>query len=192
MQNQNKMSTIIQNNKSENNFKNHGVVNEQLHFLAELDDYKVHHNDVDVRGYTAKLTTGEVIGEVEGLLADKGAELVRYIEIDVNDDVRNSYRGNRYTSNDRYALIPIGIAQIDSSNKTVMLNGIQRDHFVDYPRFDRSTGYTTSYELDTAEYLSGFHKFGKGYDNSLFNTDRNRGMNRLDGTFYMSGFYTGR
>lgn len=190
--------SVIVNNKSNNGFQprstadNPGVRNKNLAFVDNLDDYKVHHDDVDIRGYTVKLTTGESVGEVEGLLADVNAKTVRYAEIEVDDDFVSSNTTGTYSDDDRNILLPIGLITIDKDDRSVTVNGIGFEHMVGYPRFNRNNGYTTTYELDTNHYLADFHEYGTKFDRNMFGYDRYSQRDTFDDTFYASSFYTGR
>lgn len=192
------MSTIITDkdrNDNDNTTRadySSGTRNTRLKFLDNLDGYKVHHDDVDPRGYTVKLKSGEKIGEVEGLLSDTSAMLVRYVEVEIDDDIIKRHTSNRYGEEDRHALIPVGLVHIDRGNNSVTLLGIGLDQIVDYPRFGKGSGYTTRYELDTNDYLSDFHEYGNTYDRSKYSTDTHRGADTLDDNFYSSKFYTNR
>jgi len=166
--------------------------NKKLKFVDNLDDYKVHHNDVDIRDFDVKLSTGETIGEVEGLLADVSAKFVRYVEVEVEDDIINRHTLGRYTDEDRHVLIPIGLVTVNEGTRTVTINGIGLEHMIDYPRYRRDRGYTTSYELDTNNYLADFHEFGPSYNRATFDNDRFRQSDTIDDNFYASKFYTGR
>jgi hypothetical protein len=168
------------------------IRNENLYLLDNLSDYKVHHDDVDPRGYTVTSERGEVLGEVTGLLADREAKRVRYLEVEVADEVTSRYRADRYTAEERHALIPVGLVHIDTSQTAVKISGLSADQFVNYPRFDREDDYTTSYEIDTNEYLATNHEFGGTYDHSRYNTSEFRNSSRLDADFYDNDFYTPR
>lgn len=186
------MSVIINNNfEPRSTAANPGVRNKNLAFVDNLDDYKVHHDDTDIRGFTVKLTTGESIGEVEGLLADVNAKLVRYAEIEIDDEFISKNTGT-YTDDDRNVLLPIGLVTVDNDERSVTLNGIGFEHMVGYPRFNRSNGYTTTYELDTNHYLADFHEYGSKFDRNMFGYDRYSQRDTFDDTFYASSFYTGR
>lgn len=172
------MSTIVSN-----------AHNVRLKLLDNLSGYKVHHDDVDPRGYKVKLASGEIIGDVEGLLADPSAEVIRYLEIEIDDNVIERHTIGRYQANDRHALIPIGLIAIDTLSKTVSVEGLGFNHLVDYPRFRRDQGYTTRYEIDTNDYLSNFHEYGNTYDRNRYSTDEYRNATTLDNGFYASSFY---
>ena len=192
------MSTIIKDDNTQSvNTPNatdrvttRGTVNKRLRFLDQLADYKVHHDDIDIRGYSVVLAGGETIGEVEGLLADTTAELVRYVEVEIEDDVIGRHTAGRYTDEDKHALVPIGLVRIDASSNTITLMGLSFDHLVDYPRYRRDHGYTTGYEIDTNDYLADFHEHGSSYDRNRFSTAEHRSADTLDDAFYTSGFYT--
>ncbi|PPK86267.1 hypothetical protein CLV84_3190 [Neolewinella xylanilytica] len=192
------MSTIVNENTRNDRDRNTGDRNDthtrntKLKFLDNLSGYKVHHDDVDPRGYTVKLPSGETVGEVEGLLADVDAKMVRYVEIEIDDDIINRYDRGRYTEEDRHALIPVGLVHIDTKSNSVTLSGLENDHMTNYPRFRKDRGYSTRYEIDTNDYLSGFHDYGNSYDRNRFSTDEYRRADRLDDDFYTSDFYATR
>ena len=186
------MSTIVNENDRNRIADDRYNRNSRLRFLDDLSGYKVHHDDIDPRGYSVKLRTGETIGEVEGLLADVDAKLVRYIEVDVDDSVINRYDRDRYTDEHRHALIPVGLVHIDPSSNSITVAGITNDQIVDYPRFHKERGYTTGYEIDTNDYLAGFHDYGSTYDRNRYSSDEYRRADRLDDDFYTSDFYSTR
>ena len=173
------MSTIINDTQ-----------NTRLKFLEDLSGYKVHHDDVDPRGFTVKLSSGETIGEVEGLLADTTANLVRYVEVEIDDDVIERHTSGHYEEEDRHALIPVGLIHLNNASNTATLLGLTFDNLVDYPRFRKDKGYTTRYEIDTNDYLSDFHEYGKSYDRNRFSSNEYRNADMLDDDFYASDFYT--
>ena len=178
------MSTTINDNPARDGRRNGG-----LQFLDDISGYRVHHDDIDPRGYVVKLNSGETVGEVEGLLADVSARVVRYVEVEMDRDVIDRHERGLYGTDDRHALLPVGLIHIDRENRTVTLNGVAYDHLTDYPRFDRKHGYTTGHELDTADYLAGFHEYGATYDRERYATPTYRDADRLDDEFYTSDFY---
>jgi len=165
--------------------------NRKLEFVEDLSDYKIHHDDTDIRDFDVKLTSGEVVGEVEGLLADVAAKRIRYVEIEIEDDVINRHTLGHYSEDDRHVLIPIGLVTIDKTAQTVLINGIGFDHMVNYPRYRRDVGYTTAYELDTNNYLADFHEYGSTYNRETYDTNFYRKSDSIDDAFYTSKFYTG-
>lgn len=184
------MSTIVNDSNTRNN--DDIRTNQRLKFLDDISGYKVHHDDIDPRGYTVKLSSGESIGEVEGLLADTTAKLVRYVEVEIDDDLINRHERGLYNDDDRHALIPVGLIHIDKSSRSVVVSGITYDRLVDYPRARRDRGYSTGYEIDTNNYLSGFHEYGNSYDTDRYGAESYRNADRLDDEFYTSDFYASR
>ena len=194
------MSTIIKNDGNQPVDKKtspdttgtakRGTVNKRLKFLDKLDDYKVHHDDVDPRGFELKFADGEKAGEVEGLLADTDSMTVRYVEVEVEDEVIERHTSGHYSEEDRHALIPVGIVRINKSDRTISLLGMESDRFNDYPRYRKGHGYTTGYEIDTNDYLSDFHEYGSKYDRKRYSTDAYRSADTLETGFYNTGFYS--
>ncbi len=179
------MSTIIKNSEPTR------TKNQNLRFLDNLDDYKVHHDDIDPRGYDVKLMDGTVIGEVEGLLADVPAKKVRYVEVEIEEEMVKADTRGIYTDKDLYVLFPVGVVRIDANTNSIFVEGLGRDHIVNYPRYDRELGYTTAYEIDTNDYLADYHTFGSTYNRNRYSTDTFRSGDRLDDDFYNSRFYVG-
>lgn len=98
--------------------------NKYLKFVDNLDDYKVHHDDTDIRNFNVKTISGESIGKVEGLLADTEALRVRYVEVELDEVVINRHPRGLYTDEDRHVLVPIGLIQINESDRSVSILGV--------------------------------------------------------------------
>lgn len=191
------MSTIINNPDANHNAATsrvdytNGTRNKNLKFVDNLADYQVHHDDVDIRGFDVRLASGEKIGDVEGLLADVPSKLVRYVEIEVEDDVIERHTLGRYHEDDKHVLVPVGLIKINT-DKTVTIYGLELNNMIDYPRYNRANGYTTNYELDTAEYLNGFHEYRDDKFGGFISEGRTKQRDTFDDTFYSSKFYTGK
>ena len=197
-----KMSTIINNPDNTKttattgqtrtyDFAN-GTRNKNLQFVDDLAKFQVHHDDVDIRDFDVRLMDGTKIGEVEGLLADVPSRLVRYAEVEIEDDVINRYTGGHYAKDDKHVLVPIGLVQINA-DKTVTIHGIGLDQMIDYPRYNRKFGYTTDYELATNRYLGGFHEYSTDSFRDRINDRRfDTKTNAFDDTFYSGSFYESR
>ncbi len=166
--------------------------NKSLKFLDNLSGYQVHHDDVDPRGYTVRLDTGESIGEVEGLLADVNAKLVRYIEVEVDAELRGRHTDGHYTDDDQHALIPVGVVRIDREKNAVYVSDMLVQDLINYPRFNRDNGYTTDYEIRTNDYLSDVHDSGSSYNRERYSTDEYRRADRLEDDFYDTDLYNSR
>jgi uncharacterized protein (TIGR02271 family) len=83
--------------------------------LDELDDFQVAEGDPDVRGWEVFASDGRKIGEVEDLLIDTGAMKVRYLDVDLDDELLEA-------GQDRHVLIPIGYARLDESDDHIFVD----------------------------------------------------------------------
>ncbi|MEA2694741.1 MAG: hypothetical protein QOJ16_4128 [Acidobacteriota bacterium] len=73
--------------------------------LGDFDDRDVTGEDVDVRGWDVIAADGERMGVVDELLIDSGTGRVRYLDVDLEDDLveiatRSAAAGSRPTTND--------------------------------------------------------------------------------------------
>ena len=130
----------------------------QLFRLENMDDWKVHHDDTDIRGYECYTVDGKRIGEVENLLVDKSIEKVRYVEIELEEGIPmvNADAAGSYTERDgdRIIIVPVGLVDI-KDNKTVNVHGLSATDFRNYPRYRRGDNLTPAYETSVYSYLSG-------------------------------------
>lgn len=165
------------------------INNKYLHFVSDLSKYKVHHEDIDPRGFDLLLDSGERIGKVEGLLADTSAQQVRYLEIAVEDELINLNNTELYSHEDRHLLVPIGIIRLEPSQSNAVISGLVYQDLVGYPRFNRTGGYSTRYEIDTNDYLSSRHVYGKDYRRTIYSNDDFRNREHLDADFYNTRLY---
>ena len=85
--------------------------------LERMTDFKVAEGDPDVRGWDVVAADGSRIGEVDRLLVDIEAKKVRYLDVDLDEDIIG-------TGEDRHALIPIGIARLDQDDDRVLVDAI--------------------------------------------------------------------
>ena len=84
--------------------------------LDELNDFQVAEGDPDVRGWEVYSSDGRKIGEVDNLLVDTGAMKVRYLDVDVDDELD--------TDRDRHVLIPIGYARLDEDDDQIFVDSL--------------------------------------------------------------------
>jgi uncharacterized protein (TIGR02271 family) len=91
-------------------------LNDRIVPLDELDDFDVAEGDPDVRGWDVIGADGRKIGEVDQLLVDTEAMKVRYLDVDLDDDL---LEGN---DQDRHILIPIGYARLDEDDDHVIVD----------------------------------------------------------------------
>lgn len=85
--------------------------------LNQLDDFKVAEGDPDVRGWDVVSADGSKIGEVDELLVDTSAMKVRYLDVDLNDEL---VAGDP----DRHVLVPIGYARLERERDCVVVDNL--------------------------------------------------------------------
>lgn len=79
----------------------------------ENTEFGVAKDDPDVRNWTVATRDGRALGTVDDLIVDTGARKVRYLEVDVNRDVRGSGDGSAY--------LPVEDVDLDERNRRVVL-----------------------------------------------------------------------
>lgn len=101
----------------------HDANEHRIASLDDLDDFEVHDDDPDIRGWEVIAEDGERIGEVKDLLVDTVAMKVRYLGIDVDED-----RLGRL-------LVPVGCASLDDDEDRVRVQGIRSSDLGDVPLY---------------------------------------------------------
>ncbi|MET0400649.1 MAG: PRC-barrel domain-containing protein [Longimicrobiaceae bacterium] len=99
--------------------------------LDQLDDYKVAEGDPDVRGWEVVASDGRKIGEVDQLLVDTAAMKVRYLDVDVDNDLV----AGATDASDRHVLIPIGYARLDEGSDRVIVDQLASSDVVGLPEY---------------------------------------------------------
>ena len=122
--------------------------------LSELDDFKVADGDPDIRGWDVMTQDGRTVGEVDELLVDTSAMKVRYIAIDLDDDVAGS---------DRKVLVPIGAAQLDADDERVLVIGISAEQFATLPEYRREA-FDRDFETSLLSSYDGERDTGRAAD----------------------------
>jgi uncharacterized protein (TIGR02271 family) len=97
--------------------------------LDDLDNYEVADHDPDVRGWDVISSDSRKIGKVDDLLVDTQAMKVRYLNVEVDKDVRGSDR-------DRNILIPVGHAQLDEKDDRVFVSGVSASEVRTIPAYE--------------------------------------------------------
>lgn len=85
--------------------------------LSDLDDYQVADGAPDVRGWDVATRDGRDIGKVKELLVDPAQMRVRYLCVELDDELAAG-------RDDRRVLIPVGSAQLDDDDDVVFINGM--------------------------------------------------------------------
>ena len=107
--------------------------------LDQLDDFEIAEGDPDVRGWEVLSADGRRIGEVDNLLIDTGAMKVRYLDVDLEDEVASG--------EDRHILVPIGYARLDESEDQIRVDSLTSSDLSTMPVYDHgpiSREYETS------------------------------------------------
>jgi uncharacterized protein (TIGR02271 family) len=112
--------------------------------LDDLDDFKVADGDPDVRGWEVLGSDGRKVGEVDQLLVDPSAMKVRYLDVDVDDDL---------AGDDRHVLIPIGYARLDRDDNRVLVDAVASGDLATLPMY-QSGPVTREYEDTLRERFS--------------------------------------
>ena len=179
-----------------------GHTHQRLFYLHDLPDFKVHHDDADVRGWKVKLSTGETVGTVENLIVDKGARKVRYLEVTGDRNFYKSYGDNGYyldndsgrvydADHDEHFIVPIGVARLDHSDNEVYLEGVTTNVLGGIPRYRRGSQLSPRYEIETLNYLSdNDNEYSSSYNRSMYKDFDSNQYRSLDDGFYTSGYFS--
>ncbi|MBA2670349.1 MAG: DUF2382 domain-containing protein [Gemmatimonadetes bacterium] len=115
--------------------------------LDELDDFKVASGDPDVRGWEVMSSDGRKIGEVDNLLIDTGAMKVRYLDVDLDDEIVGS-------GDNRHILIPIGYARLNEDDDRISVDSLNSTAIAGLPAY-RSEPLTRDYEDSVRQHFAG-------------------------------------
>lgn len=147
--------------------------------LKELKDYTVAKGDPDVRGWNVYSNDGRKVGEVEDLLVDTEAMKVRYLEVDLDQDLLSAVREAKDQAMGRgdqdHVLIPIGSAQLDVKDDRVVVDLLHTlvGGLPTYQRGALNRDYETSlrqrFDRDYQHHPDRDRDF---YNHDLYNDDR--------------------
>lgn len=133
-------------------------VKKHLYYMSELKDYKVNHHDTDITGWTVKDLENRVIGKVDNLLVNKELGKVVYIDvevdrtiIDANHDPYSPHRTHNMQEfinkdGENHIIIPIGLIEINTSDKYVFTESINYQTFAETKRYKSGTHISRDYE----------------------------------------------
>jgi hypothetical protein len=127
------------------------------------DDYKIASDDPDVRGWDVMDSTGNKIGEVDELIVDTNAMKVRYLEVDVDNDLLDG-------DDDRHILIPIGSATLDHSGKNVLVSTFNSSSLASYPAYSGET-ISREYEHSVVSAFSPSYQSGSVANDRFYEGD---------------------
>lgn len=130
-----------------------------LYYLHELFDYKVASDYPDVRGWEIKDAGGKVIGQVDGLLVNKEAKRVVYLDVEVNADIIEDGHVTLQSSasdgvhefinkeGEDHLIVPIGLVDIFEDEKQLQSKDIDYEMFTKTKRFSKGSTVDRDYEL---------------------------------------------
>ncbi|WP_338792142.1 hypothetical protein V9L05_16400 [Bernardetia sp. Wsw4-3y2] len=155
-----------------------------LERLEDLDSYKVADGYDNVQDWKVFADGRLELGKVRGLIASKELERVLYLDIEIEQSMCNE--GDTHL----YILVPIGLAKLNHDAKTVNVDSIDAEAFVNYPRYDGSDvhmdyeyllhGYYTQHpDIHLEPYIGRTKKY---YDHDLlYNQATMTGGNQTSG-----------
>lgn len=113
----------------------------RINHLQELNhsDYKIAEDQPNIDNWKIVDTTGKRVGKVKDMLFDKEALKVRYI-------ITNLKNGEIY-NDDRDVLIPIGKAQLNTSNERIVVPNINQEHLSTLPKYKDTDSMTQEDEV---------------------------------------------
>lgn len=189
---------------------NANTTSHDLRYLNEDDDYKVHHNDPDIRGWDIYTTTGEEIGEVENLIFDPVTKKVRYAVVELEDDLFQSndrtFR-ERFVAtvndifdndDDQHILIPMGLISVNKDDKRLTVRGTQPAvYYANAPRYtySKKANYIGSpdYEVAVARWYATHDEddnVRNYYSTDRYTPETFKGHSRIsDDTFYGTSLF---
>jgi sporulation protein YlmC with PRC-barrel domain len=133
--------------------------NKNLYYLHELSDYKVADDYADVRDWEVIDADNRTIGKVDGLIVNKQAERVVYLDVEVDASlIESGHETYAIPANkgvheflnedgENHLIIPIGLVTLDEDNKKVHSNKIDYTTFAKTKRFKKGADIEQSYEL---------------------------------------------
>jgi photosynthetic reaction center H subunit len=107
---------------------------ERIVSLDDAGDFRIAEGDPDVRGWDVLSADGKRIGSVDDLLIDTAAMKVRYLDVEVDDDLLA-------TGRDRHVLVPIGYARLERDDNRIVIDSLNSDDVSNLPAYggDRLT-----------------------------------------------------
>jgi len=153
--------------------------------LDQLDDFRVAEGDPDVRGWEVVASDGRKIGEVDQLLVDTAAMKVRYLDVDLEDELIAETR----EASERHVLIPIGYARLDEGSDRVIVDNLASSDLAGLPEYTHGP-ITRDFESDLRTrfdrgHVPGAAETGAGrdrdfYAHDLYDENRFYGARRPD------------
>ncbi|MDQ3534693.1 MAG: PRC-barrel domain-containing protein, partial [Bacteroidota bacterium] len=140
-----------------------------LQRLKDMEDFTVADDDPDVRGWKVKGSNGETIGKVDELIVDTQSMKVRYLDIDLDNNLLDGDK-------ERHLLIPIGVAKIDEDHDDVLVPTLDGNMARKIPSYSGKE-VTRDYEQTllttlSPEYNTALHQNENFYENKHFDDSK--------------------
>ncbi|MGY5848714.1 photosystem reaction center subunit H [Salegentibacter sp. HM20] len=129
-----------------------------LHYLNELNDYKVAGGYADIRGWDVRDADRRIVGKVDDLLVNRSLDRVVYVDVEVDQtiiDARHDPYGKpadpevkEFVNKDgqNHLIIPIGLVELNTDEKYVYTNRITHQTFAETKRIERGEEMSRAYE----------------------------------------------
>jgi uncharacterized protein (TIGR02271 family) len=158
------LSALGHDNDNDSQFlnrSNQGWEGSNLRRMSDIKkDYEVADDHEDVMDWDVVGRDGTKIGEVEDMIVDMSAMKVRYLEVELDDDLPG-------VQDDQRVLIPVGIADLDYSNKNVMVSSLDSSMVTSFPAY-RGEPITREYENSLMSSFSPGYQAGMAQDTSFY------------------------
>ena len=161
------LSGLAHNNDNDSQFLNQSNQDwsgTNLRRMSDIkSDYEVADDHEDVMDWDVVGRDGTKIGEVEDMIVDMQAMKVRYLEVELDDDLPG-------VQDDQRVLIPIGMADLDYSNKNVLVSNLDSSAVTSFPAY-RGEPITREYENTLMSSFSPGYQAGMAQDTSFYDHD---------------------
>ena len=169
--------------------------------MSQLKGYKVDSHDHDIRGWKLLDRDKKTIGKVDNLLVNKELGKVVYVDVQVEQDIidrnhdpysaqhQSEFKEFINKDGENHIIIPIGLIDINATDKYVFTEGIDYQTFAETKRYRSGTDISRNYEhhvlgsynrdrdYNTQDDL---HKTESTYrDKSRLNDDHDYGYDKL-------------
>lgn len=158
------LSGLSHDNDNDSQFLNQSSQNwsgTNLRRMSDIkNDYEVADDHEDVMDWDVVGRDGTKIGEVEDMIVDMQAMKVRYLEVELGDDLPG-------VQDDQRVLVPIGMAELDYSNKNVLVSNMDSTMVTSFPAY-RGEPITREYENSLMSSFSPGYQAGTAQDTSFY------------------------
>ncbi len=96
--------------------------------LDDLDGFHIPKDEPNPKGWTVVAADGQTVGEVDELIVDTSAMMVRYLDCDL-DEEKLGFDKDR----ERHVLIPLQQVRLDRDDEQVLVDGLTSDRIKDLP-----------------------------------------------------------